>query len=59
MEATGLPKVPPAGITRIEDFTNPKTNPPIPWNVESAVNTSIYAYTRSNTRRNLYRIPLP
>ncbi|MGO9337376.1 MAG: protein kinase domain-containing protein [Terracidiphilus sp.] len=59
MEPTGLPKVPPTGIVRVEDFTNPKTNTPIPWYVESAISPSIYAYTRSNTRRNLYRIPLP
>lgn len=55
----GLPKVPPAGIARVEDFTNPKTNPPIPWFVNTAAGRSVYAYTRDDTRRNLYRIPLP
>jgi serine/threonine protein kinase/Tol biopolymer transport system component len=55
---SGLPKVPPAGITRLEDFTNPKTVP-IPGVVRSAASGSVYAYTRENTRRNLYRIPLP
>ena len=59
LQANGLPKIPPAGIARVEDFTNPKTNTPIPWYVESAISPSIYAYSRSNTRRNLYRIPLP
>jgi serine/threonine protein kinase/Tol biopolymer transport system component len=53
----GLPKIPPAGITRAEDFTNPRTSA-IPWEVESAVDPTVYAYTRQNTRRNLYRIPL-
>lgn len=55
---TGLPKLPPAGISRPEDFTKAK-RAAIPWFVESAVNSSVYAYTRQNTRRNLYRIPLP
>jgi eukaryotic-like serine/threonine-protein kinase len=52
----GLPKVPPAGIAAVEDLPNAKR---IPWNVGSALNPSVYAYTRENTRRNLYRIPLP
>jgi hypothetical protein len=55
----GLPKLPPAGIVRSQDFTNAKTNVAIPWFVKSAVSPSVYAYTRENTRRNLYRIQLP
>ena len=55
---SGLPKLPPAGISRPDDFTNAKSAA-IPWFVESAANSSVYAYTRQNTRRNLYRIPLP
>jgi len=35
-----------------------KAAPPIPETVESALSPSIYAYSRQNTRRNLYRIPL-
>ncbi len=31
----------------------------IPHQVDSAVSTSLYAYTVNTTRRNLYRIPLP
>jgi serine/threonine protein kinase/WD40 repeat protein len=54
----GLPKVPPSGIARVEDFTNPKTNTPIPSYVETAVGHSVYAYTREDSHRNLYRIPL-
>ena len=53
---SGLPKIPPAGIAGVEDLANAKS---IPWNVGSAINPSVYAYTRENTRRNLYRIPLP
>jgi Tol biopolymer transport system component len=56
MQEFGLPKVPSAGWAGIDDLANAKT---IPWNVESALNPSVYAYTRENTRRNLYRIPLP
>jgi len=57
--STGLPKTPPIGFARIEEFANRKINAEIPAYVESAVGTSTYAYARSNTRRNLYRIPLP
>jgi eukaryotic-like serine/threonine-protein kinase len=56
---TGLPKLPPAGIARVEDLKNATKNTVIPQVVESATSPSIYAYTRQSTRRNLYRIPLP
>src|SRR5712664_1822977 len=56
---TGLPRLPPAGISRKEDVTNPKTAVAIPGFVASAVSPSLYAYTRQNARRNLYRIRLP
>ncbi len=59
MRDLGLPKLPTAGFTRGQDFTNPKTNIAIPWPVQSAANPSVYAYTRETTRRNLYRIQLP
>jgi eukaryotic-like serine/threonine-protein kinase len=59
MHDSGLPKIPSIATERIEDFANPKTITTIPWPVESAVSPSVYAYTRDNTRRNLYRIPLP
>ena len=55
----GLPKLPEAGITRKEDLADPKSNVAVPWFVDSALSPSVYAYTRQNTRRNLYRIPLP
>ena len=54
---TGLPKLPPAGISDVKDLTNAK-GAPIPYFVQSAASSSVYAYTRQNTRRNLYRIPL-
>lgn len=56
---SGLPKVPPGGIARMEYLENAKTVTAIHQIVSSAVSPSIYAYTRENTRRNLYRIPLP
>jgi len=59
MRDSGLPKLPPTEAERIEDFGNPKSITTIPWPVESAVSPSVYAYTRENTRRNLYRVPLP
>jgi hypothetical protein len=55
----GLPKTPSGGFAGIQDMPKEKTNPPIPWSVESAVSPSVYAYSRTNTRRNLYRIQLP
>ena len=59
MRDSELPKLPSVVAARIEDFGNLKKITAIPWQVESAVNPSIYAYTRQNTRRNLYRIQLP
>ena len=53
----GLPKLP-AGGARRQDFMNVKTDIAIPRSVQSAVNPSVYAYTRETTRRNLYRIQL-
>jgi hypothetical protein len=59
LPASGLPNLPPAGIERIEDFTNARTAAVIPRFVDSAISPSVYAYSIRNTRRNLYRIPLP
>lgn len=53
---TGLPRTPPAGYAGLADM--PKTVKPLPGYVESALSRSVYAYSRVNTRRNLYRIPL-
>jgi hypothetical protein len=54
-----LPKVPPGGIARIDYLSNPKNAAAMPQIVDSALGPSVYAYTRHNTRRNLYRIQLP
>jgi Tol biopolymer transport system component len=58
MRSVGLPKLPPGGLRRA-DFSNAKTNVAASPIVQSAVNPSLYAYTRVVTRRNLYRIPIP
>jgi len=57
MRDSGLPRIP-SSATSIHDITNQKAITAIPWEVESAVNPSVYAYTKLNTRRNLYRISL-
>jgi eukaryotic-like serine/threonine-protein kinase len=57
-QLSGLPKLPSGGLSREGDFPNPKTAVAIPNFVESAMSSSVYAYTRRNTRRNLYRIEL-
>jgi serine/threonine protein kinase/Tol biopolymer transport system component len=54
----GLPNLPQVGITRLEDVPNLKRTALIPWIIQSAVSPSVYAYTRKETRRNLYRIQL-
>ena len=56
---SGLPKLPSSGVSRIEDLAQAKTAAMIPSFVDSAVNPALYAFTRQNTRRNLYRVPLP
>jgi eukaryotic-like serine/threonine-protein kinase len=55
----GLPKLPSGGPAHDEELRGAKTNIAIPRYVVSAVSPSVYAYTRENTRRNLYRIQLP
>ena len=59
MPNTGLPKLPPDGVARMDDIPDAKTHAAIPWIVRSAVSPSVYAYARQETRRNLYRIQLP
>jgi eukaryotic-like serine/threonine-protein kinase len=55
---TGLPKVPAGGIQRTEDFAAIKRLATTPDKVDSALRPGTYAFTRQNTRRNLYRVPL-
>jgi eukaryotic-like serine/threonine-protein kinase len=55
---TGIPRVPPE-IARAIANPGMVRGVDIPWNVHSALSPTAYAYTRQDTRRNLYRIPLP
>jgi Tol biopolymer transport system component/predicted Ser/Thr protein kinase len=70
----GLPKLPSTGFSRVEDLANTKNAVmlprfedlantrnavTVPQIAASALSPSVYAYTRQNTRRNLYRIQLP
>jgi Tol biopolymer transport system component len=58
LQATGLPKLPPGGISA-DELIKMKVPAIAPGIAESAGTPSQYAYTRSTVRRNLYRIPLP
>jgi eukaryotic-like serine/threonine-protein kinase len=54
---SGLPNLPSNGVARLEDLKAAKAIISVP-NLETVINPSFYAYTRQNTRRNLYRIQL-
>ena len=56
---TGLPDLPPGGVANIEDLKRMKAVEVIPGATPLKGTPSLYAYARTNTRRNLYRIPLP
>jgi serine/threonine protein kinase len=55
---SGIPSLPSTGIVGIEDLKKAKPAVVIPHIVDSVVTTSLYAYTRQSTRRNIYRIRL-
>jgi Tol biopolymer transport system component len=55
---TSLPKLPPNGIKRREDIPGAKGGAPIPWEVDSVLSPTTYAYEQEQARRNLYRIQL-
>jgi len=54
-----LPKLPPSGIHGPQDVADIKGAVLLHAHVESALSPSDYAFTRTTTQRNLYRIPLP
>jgi serine/threonine protein kinase/Tol biopolymer transport system component len=56
---SGLPDLPAKGFSAIDEWKKAKGSVFIPQYVDSAVSTSLYAYTRQSIRRNLYRISLP
>lgn len=57
-QAGGLPELPTKVALDGEILKQMKPVAVIPHLVDSAVSTSIYAYTVNSTRRNLYRVPL-
>ena len=59
LQRTGLPALPSSGISGKDDLKRMKASIVPPGVVESAGTSSLYAYTRGNVQRNLYRIPLP
>jgi eukaryotic-like serine/threonine-protein kinase len=59
LQRTGLPKLPPAGVSSTQELVGMKAPILAPGVMESGGTPSQYAYTRSTVRRNLYRIPLP
>jgi serine/threonine protein kinase/Tol biopolymer transport system component len=59
LQRSGLPNLPPGGFSTIEELKQMKAAS-VPFGVvESPGTPSLYAYTKSTIRRNLYRIPLP
>ena len=59
LQRTGLPKLPPGGISSPQELNRMKVPILAPGVIESGGTPSQYAYTRSTVRRNLYRIPVP
>ena len=56
--ARSLPDFPPGGINAEADLKKDKRIVVIHQQIDSAVGPNYYSYTRQNTRRNIYRIPL-
>jgi serine/threonine protein kinase/Tol biopolymer transport system component len=55
---TGLPDLPSRGLNGPGDAKKLATTA-LPEGIESAVTPELYSYTRTNIRRNIYRIPVP
>jgi eukaryotic-like serine/threonine-protein kinase len=58
VQHSGLPNLPPNGISSPEDLIKIKVPVVAPGVIESGGTPTFYAYTRTTVRRNLYRIPL-
>jgi len=54
----GLPALPAGGLTGGAAASQVKGVTIVQQRVSSALNSSVYAFVRSTTRRNIYRIPL-
>ena len=55
----GLPELPPEGLGGEEDLRKSKRGILVPRGVDSALGPEKYSHTMTNTRRNIYRIPIP
>ena len=57
--ARGIPDLPASGISTADDLKMVKGVTVIPQQIDSIAAPGFYSYTRHNTRRNIYRIPVP
>ena len=55
---SGLPALPPGGFADVAAVSKLKGIVTVHEHLDSAFNASLYAFVRSTTRRNIYRIPL-
>ena len=55
---SGLPALPPGGFADVAAVSKLKGIITVHEHLDSALNASLYAFVRSTTRRNIYRIPL-
>ncbi|MGB7437675.1 MAG: protein kinase [Candidatus Acidiferrum sp.] len=53
----GLPELPLGGLNGPEDAKN-LAKATLPIGIESAIGPEVYSYTRTNIRRNIYRVPI-
>ncbi len=56
---SGLPKIPPGGFISAAGDAMLTKAPAIQGWIATSVSPALYAFTRQDTRRNLYRVPLP
>ena len=55
---SGLPELPPEGLSSPEDLRKSNRVMVLPRGVDSVVGPEKYSYTITNIRRNIYRIPI-
>ncbi len=55
---TGLPRIPEGGLEQLQGTPGFNKAPAVSKRINSGMSATVYAYTRENTRRNLYRIPI-
>jgi hypothetical protein len=55
---TGLPELPKEGFGTEDELRKAKGAYELPAEVNSLIGLGNYAYTRTNVRRNIYRVPI-